>query len=81
MRKFEVACVASIHETGRNPRNWAANAWLLERKFPQRYGKVDSMSLPSSRLHGTTVPSPVKRDNSISSLTEEQHLSHPNRRR
>ena len=39
--EFEAVCVASIRKAGQNPRNWTANSWLLERKFPQRYGKVD----------------------------------------
>jgi transposase len=39
--QLEATCVRSIRQAGQNPRNWTANAWLLERKFPQRYGKVD----------------------------------------
>ena len=39
--RFEAACIASIRKAGRKSRNWTANAWLLERKFPDRYGKPD----------------------------------------
>lgn len=39
--RFEAERVAAICEAGRKTGNWTANAWLLERKFPQRYGKID----------------------------------------
>ena len=39
--RFEAACVASVRQAGRDPRKWTASAWLLERKFPQRYGRID----------------------------------------
>lgn len=39
--ELEAECVSNIRRAGRSRRNWTANAWLLERKFPHRYGKVD----------------------------------------
>jgi transposase len=39
--QFEKSSIAAIRRAGRQARNWPANAWLLERKFPQRYARVD----------------------------------------
>lgn len=50
--QFERACVGSIRKAGRKPRNWPANAWLLERKFPQRYGKIDRHLIHAERNGG-----------------------------
>lgn len=44
-------CLASLeHEqldnlsiAARDPRNWAAASWLLERRFPEKYGKKDTV--------------------------------------
>ena len=53
--RFEAECVASIRKAGRSSRNWTANAWLLERKFPQRYGKVERHLIRASR-EGAPLP-------------------------
>jgi hypothetical protein len=39
--RFEQTSIRRIAKSGRLARNWAANAWMLERKFPQHYGKID----------------------------------------
>ena len=54
--RFERACVASIRKAGLNKRNWAANSWLLERKFPQRFGRVDRHLIQTK---GTSKPLPA----------------------
>jgi hypothetical protein len=38
---FEEKCVKAIAKAGQKPRTWTANAFLLERKFPERFGKID----------------------------------------
>ena len=39
--RFQAAAVATIRKAARQPRNWTAMAWLLERKFPQQWGRID----------------------------------------
>jgi transposase len=38
---FEAERVGNICNAGKSPKNWPANSWLLERKFPERYGRID----------------------------------------
>lgn len=49
------ACIRSIRKAARSTKNWTANAWLLERKFPQVFGRVDRHLL---RVQGGTAPLP-----------------------
>lgn len=53
--QFERECVARIRKAGRTPRNWTAGAWMLERKFPERYGKIER-HLIADTTHGTPLP-------------------------
>jgi transposase len=39
--RFEQASVRRMAKAGGRPRYWTAIAWMLERKFPQHYGKID----------------------------------------
>jgi hypothetical protein len=39
--KCEIDCLAMIQDAA--PKNWPAAAWLLERRIPQRYAKVDRL--------------------------------------
>lgn len=54
--RFEAACIASICKAGRKTRNWTANAWLLERKLPFRYGKVDRHLLHATARDDGALP-------------------------
>lgn len=38
--EFEAAVLRRIYAAADHPRSWQAGAWLLERKFPDRYGKT-----------------------------------------
>lgn len=39
--KFKAGRIRLICKAGKSSRNWTANAWLLERKFPEEFGRVD----------------------------------------
>jgi len=41
LAKFEVAAVAKIREAGESPKCWTALAWLLERRFPERWARPE----------------------------------------
>lgn len=62
--RFEAECVASIRKAGRGTRNWTANAWLLERKFPWHYGKTDRHEIRTQ--HERMVPLPEEYIKAIS---------------
>jgi hypothetical protein len=47
--RFEESCVAAIRRAGKRPRNWTANSWLLERKFPESYGRIDRHVIRTER--------------------------------
>jgi transposase len=48
--RFERECVRDIRKAGKRPRNWPARAWLLERKYPGRYGKIDRNVIESTTM-------------------------------
>jgi len=50
---FEIDCLAMIQ--GAAPKNWTAAAWLLERKFPERYAKVDRVRLSGDETNDQPV--------------------------
>ena len=37
--QWECGRLAGIVAAGKQPRHWTANAWLLERRWPERYGR------------------------------------------
>jgi hypothetical protein len=37
--QWECERLAGITAAGKQPRHWTANAWLLERRWPERYGR------------------------------------------
>ena len=41
MAKAEEGALGNILAAGSNPAHWPANAWFLERRFPDKYGKQD----------------------------------------
>lgn len=55
MANFEQKALARMEAAGGVPAFWAANAWLLERKFPQRYGRRDRVALEHSGQMGLGV--------------------------
>jgi DNA-binding transcriptional regulator LsrR (DeoR family) len=70
---FEQETMARIRKTGENTRSphaWTANAWLLERKFPERYGRTDRLQVQSDRplIEINVVSDPAARELSIGLL-------------
>jgi transposase-like protein len=51
--KFEGDCLAIIQDAA--PKNWTAAAWLLERKFPERYAKVDRLRVSGDETNDQPV--------------------------
>ncbi len=35
----ELAHLRAVHEACKDPKNWRASLWMLERRYPDRYGK------------------------------------------
>jgi hypothetical protein len=54
--KFEAQCVKQISAAGKVKRNWTANAWLLERKNPGTWGRIDRVQV--QHTEPTAVPLP-----------------------
>jgi len=50
---FESDCLAMIQDAA--PKNWTAAAWLLERKFPERYAKVDRLRVSGDETNDRPV--------------------------
>jgi hypothetical protein len=69
--RFEASCIASIRKASRQARNWTAGAWLLERKFPNRWGRVDRHLIRSQ--NETNVK--VMPDEYIKAITEALGLT------
>ena len=49
-RFLEIHALRAIRTAGQNPRYWRANAWLLERVFPEEFGKRPPLSLTTEHL-------------------------------
>lgn len=50
--EWEQEILDRIQRTGMNtvsPHAWTANAWLLERKYPHRYGRTDRLQVETDR--------------------------------
>jgi len=47
---FELIQLSNIQQAGK--KSWNASAWLLERVFPERYGKRQPNSIPVAQLQG-----------------------------
>lgn len=50
--EFEQELLDRIKTTGmntRSPHAWTANAWILERKYPHRYGRTDRLQVETDR--------------------------------
>jgi hypothetical protein len=50
--EFEQSLLDRIQKTGENTRSphaWTANAWILERKYPHRYGRTDRLQVETDR--------------------------------
>ncbi len=50
---FEKDTLAMIQDAA--PKNWTAAAWLLERKFPERYAKVDRLRVSGDETNDKPV--------------------------
>ncbi len=50
---FEKECLTIIQDAA--PKNWPAAAWLLERKFPERYAKVDRVRVSGDETNDQPV--------------------------
>ncbi len=50
---FESDCLAMIQDAA--PKNWTAAAWLLERRIPQRYAKVDRLRVSGDETNDKPV--------------------------
>lgn len=46
----EFELLQSMRISGSNPKNWRANAWLLERRFPEKYGNSNKNKLVSQEI-------------------------------
>jgi transposase len=42
---FEQRCIKAIAKAGQKTLTWTAAAWCLERRFPERYGKIDRVAI------------------------------------
>ena len=47
---FELAQLGNITKAAMREQYWRAAAWMLERKFPSRYGKADSRALAPAKI-------------------------------
>lgn len=48
--KAEAAIVSRIDEAGKHPQYWASNAFRLERKSPERWGRRDVLDIGPSKV-------------------------------
>lgn len=70
MAKAEKDMVENVRMASTFPQFWAAGAWYLERKFPERYGKRDRVALEHSGQMGIGM---VEADSLVSeSLTSDE---------
>jgi hypothetical protein len=54
--KFEAQCVKQISAAGKVKRNWCASAWLLERKHPGRWGRIDRVQVQHTEPAAIPLP-------------------------
>lgn len=48
--RVELLLLRNVQEAARDPRNWRASTWYLERTNPDRYGRVRPRSVRVSKL-------------------------------
>lgn len=59
----ELACMEVIYNSATEQGNWLSAAWILERKYPQRFGKREQMALQTDndfKLEISTAKSPYE---------------------
>ena len=69
----EMLHVGIIHDTALTG-NWLSSAWLLERKYPERFGKREKMALQTDndfKLEISTAKSPYELGEEEKKLLEE----------
>jgi transposase len=71
LAEAEMRDVAIIDEVAKNG-NWTASAWRLERKFPERWGRKDSLKAEVNSNHTETTE--VKIDHSLTADPESKEL-------
>jgi len=72
MADFEVGAVNSIREAGANG-SWQASAWLLERKFPDEWGKIERVETTGAN-GGPIEVAPAMRDPREMTTGEKRRL-------
>lgn len=50
--KFKAYHIQQIHKASRDLKQWQASAWLLERKYPREFGKVDRNAVQAEDDNG-----------------------------
>lgn len=57
MAEAESDAISAVRAAGKNPAFWQAEAWFLERRYPDKYGKRDRVALEHSGQMGIGVAS------------------------
>lgn len=77
LARSEANVLARIRDAAVDPRNWTAAAWYLERKFPDRWGKIDRAKVEvtgkdGEPLHGVlAVPAAVSVEEWVKRSSEQ----------
>jgi hypothetical protein len=71
MADFEIAAVNSIRRAGEES-SWQASAWLLERKFPDEWGKIERVE--STGANGGPIEVAAMRDPREMTTGEKRRL-------
>lgn len=72
--KGEMACLEVIYNNAIENGNWLSSAWILERKYPNRYGKRERVDLQTDndfKLEISTARSPYQMGAEEKKLLEE----------
>lgn len=70
----EMACLEVIYNSAIESGNWLSGAWILERKYPNRYGKRERVDLQTDndfKLEISTARSPYQMGEQEKKLLEE----------
>jgi len=68
--KFKAWNIQQIMNAGKKPQYWHANAWLLERKYPDEFGKKEKQE-HSGKIKIEKIP-PEERKKEIERLIEKR---------
>jgi transposase len=56
----EAELLSRIVDAGRDPKHWQANAWILERRMPDRWGRKDKIEMSGDVTWKSIVESAKK---------------------